>query len=74
MYEHLEEALAEISFIRDTNRIYWMRNIRQFLGRLQLKKKEASMIRGICRKLLWHTRQEPGLAPDKEYPFKETLL
>ena len=74
MYEHLEEALAEVTFIRDTNRIYWMRNIRQFLGRLQLKKKEASMIRGICRKLLWHTRQEPGLAPNKEYPLKETLL
>ncbi len=74
MYEHLEEALAEITFIRDTNRIYWMRNIRQFLGRLQLKKKEASMIRGICRKLLWHTRQEPGMVQSKEYPLKETLL
>jgi tRNA/rRNA methyltransferase len=74
MYEHLEEALTEVTFIRDTNRTYWMRNIRQFLGRMQLKKKEASMIRGICRKLLWHTRQEPGLAPDKEYPLKETLL
>ncbi len=74
MYAHLEEALVEVTFIRDTNRIYWMRNIRQFLGRMQLKKKEASMIRGICRKLLWHTRQEPGMAQSKEYPLKEPLL
>lgn len=56
MYEHIEEALSTITFLRDTNHSYWMRNIRQFLGRVRLKKKEASMIRGICRKLLWHTQ------------------
>jgi len=74
MYEHIEEALAAVSFIRDTNRIYWMRNIRQFLGRMQLKKKEASMIRGICRKMLWHSRQAPEITPAEAYPFKETSL
>ena len=56
MYEHIEEALGEINFLRDTNRTYWMRNIRQFLGRVKLKKKESSLIRGICRKFLWHSR------------------
>jgi tRNA/rRNA methyltransferase len=61
MYEHVEEALGEINFLRDTNRIYWMRNIRQFLGRVKLKKKEASLIRGICRRFLWHSRREQGL-------------
>ncbi|MDR2549851.1 MAG: tRNA methyltransferase [Desulfobulbus sp.] len=66
MYEHIEEALNEITFLQDTNRVYWMRNIRQFLGRVQLKKKEASMIRGICRKLLWHERHPPAPpAPDR---------
>ena len=64
MYEHIEEALGEITFLQDTNRSYWMRNIRQFLGRVRLKKKEASMIRGICRKLLWHGRQSPAAAPE----------
>jgi len=62
MYEHIEEALSEITFLHDTNRAYWMRNIRQFLGRVRLKKKEASMIRGICRKLRWHGRQVPDPA------------
>ncbi len=56
MYGHIAEALSTIAFLRDTNRSYWMRNIRQFLGRMRLKKKETSMIRGICRKLLWYDR------------------
>lgn len=56
MYGHVTEALAEVTFLDDNNRTYWMRNIRQFLGRMRLTKKEASMIRGICRKFLWHSR------------------
>lgn len=62
MYEHIEELLTAITFLHDTNRIYWMRSIRQFLGRMHLKKKEASMIRGICRKLLWACRREQAAA------------
>ncbi len=59
MYEHIEEALHEVTFLHDTNRIYWMRSLRQFFNRLRLKKKEASMIRGICRKFLWHSKKNP---------------
>jgi len=72
MYEHIEEALSEITFLHGTNRIYWMRNIRQFLGRVRLKKKEASMIRGICRKLLWHNRQDLEPTPEPDRPRGET--
>ncbi|MDD2466877.1 MAG: TrmH family RNA methyltransferase [Desulfobulbus sp.] len=74
MYAHIEEALGEINFLRHTNRTYWMRNVRQFLGRVKLKKKESSLIRGICHKFLWHRRNQ-GLAhlPEEiEQPFKET--
>ncbi|WP_339136634.1 MAG: TrmH family RNA methyltransferase [Candidatus Electrothrix sp. GW3-4] len=60
MYEHIEEALTKITFIRHTNKTYWMRNIRQFLSRTRIKKKEASLIRGVCRKFLWHSGQEDG--------------
>ena len=56
MYGHVSEALSEITFLDDNNQIYWMRSIRRFLGRVQLTKKEASLIRGICRKFLWHSR------------------
>jgi tRNA/rRNA methyltransferase len=66
MYEHLEEALTAVTFLHDTNRVYWMRNIRQFLGRFRLKKKEASMIRGICRKILWYSRKERSIAAAQE--------
>jgi len=72
MYEHIEETLSEVTFLHDTNRIYWMRNIRQFLGRIRLKKKEASMIRGICRKLLWHNRQPLDLTPEQDRPRGES--
>jgi tRNA/rRNA methyltransferase len=72
MYEHVEEALTGFTFLHDTNRVYWMRNIRQFLGRVRLKKKEASMIRGVCRKLLWHNRQPQKIAPEQKSPFEET--
>jgi len=56
MYGHIAEALSEVTFLDDNNQTYWMRNIRQFLGRVRLSKKEASLIRGICRKFLWHSR------------------
>lgn len=63
MYSHIEEVLERITFLGEFNRTYWMRNIRQFLSRVRIKKKEASMIRGVCRKFLWHAgnrRQETG--------------
>ncbi len=59
MYEHIDELLTSITFVQQNNRNYWMRSVRQFLGRVQLKKREASMIRGVCRKLLWYGGQQP---------------
>ncbi len=56
MYSHIAEALSEITFLDDNNQTYWMRNIRQFLGKIRLSKKDASIVRGICRKFLWHSR------------------
>ena len=54
MYEHIEKALSTVTFLGEQNTTYWMRNIRQFLGKVRIRKKEASMIRGVCRKFLWH--------------------
>ena len=61
MYGHISEALSEITFLDDNNQVYWMRSIRRFLGRVHLTKKEASLIRGICRKFLWHSRNRNKL-------------
>ncbi|MDX9834236.1 MAG: TrmH family RNA methyltransferase [Desulfobulbus sp.] len=72
MYVHIEEALQTVTFLRDTNRIYWMRNIRQFLSRLRLKKKEASMIRGICHKFLWYASSGSGGFQQERQTTEET--
>lgn len=61
MYRHIDQVLATVGFLKHTNHVYWMRNIRQFLSRVRLKKKESSLIRGICRKFLWyHGVRETG--------------
>jgi tRNA/rRNA methyltransferase len=54
MYEHIERTLTTTTYLEENSTSYWMRNIRQFLSRTRVKKKEASMIRGMCRKFLWH--------------------
>ncbi len=54
MYEHVEKSLLKIDFLNETSHNYWMRNIRQFLGRIRLTEKDANIIRGICRQFLWH--------------------
>jgi tRNA/rRNA methyltransferase len=60
MYHHIEETLTTTSYLMDYNRTYWMRSIRQFLSRVRVTKKEASMIRGVCRKFLWHQAARSG--------------
>jgi tRNA/rRNA methyltransferase len=65
MYEHIDQSLSRIGFLHDTSRSYWMRNIRQFLSRTRIKKKEASLIRGVCRKFLWHSGGQGWVPPEK---------
>jgi tRNA/rRNA methyltransferase len=54
MYAHVEEALVRIDFLQENNDAYWMNNIRQFFNRMRLGKKDAKIIRGICRQFIWH--------------------
>lgn len=71
MYDHIEQTLTTTTYLDENNTIYWMRNIRQFLTRVRLKKKEASMIRGICRKFLWHYDSSKN-TPKTEKSITET--
>ena len=62
MYKHLEKTLCRIGFLQADKHDYWMRNIRQFLGRLQLRSKEVRLVRGLCRQFLWYEgkrKQDP---------------
>jgi len=54
MYSHVGDALLKIDFLQEKTKNYWMKNIRHFLGRVQLSSKESNIIRGICRQFLWH--------------------
>jgi len=57
MYEHVENLLNRIGFLRTDDSSYWIRNIRNFLGRVGLRAKEARIIRGFCRQYLWYDDQ-----------------
>jgi len=59
MFGHVEEMLTTIGFLKGGDDDYWMKSIRQFLGRLGLKSKEIKIIRGVCRQLLWRDGHAP---------------
>lgn len=65
MYEHIELLLQRIGFLKTRDYEYWMRNIRKFLGRKELRAKEARLVRGFCRQFIWYDnklRQKDGAA------------
>jgi tRNA/rRNA methyltransferase len=55
MYEEVKEILLRISFIQPDNPDYWMNRIRHFFTRMQLRAREVSIIRGICRQIRWYS-------------------
>jgi tRNA/rRNA methyltransferase len=57
MYEQLKDVMMRISFINPDNPDYFMNNLRHFGSRLQLRAKEVSIIRGICRQIDWYGRK-----------------
>lgn len=60
MFEHVEEALEKIDFLEEVNNDFWMRNIRHFFARLHLSPKDASIIRGVCRKFIHFQQHKKG--------------
>ena len=57
MYEQLKDVLMRISFINPENPDYFMNNLRHFGSRMQLRAKEVSIIRGICRQIDWYGKK-----------------
>jgi tRNA/rRNA methyltransferase len=53
MYQQLKDILINIDYIKPDNPDYWMHKIRQFGTRMQLKAREVSIIRGMCRQINW---------------------
>lgn len=65
MYQQLEETLSRIDFLQEKSHSYYMRNIRQFLGKMQMKSREANIIRRICQQFVAHA-STPGGSNDDE--------
>jgi len=57
MYAQLKDILVRISYIQPDNPDYFMNNIRHFGTRMNLRAKEVSIIRGICRQIDWYGRK-----------------
>ena len=56
MYDQLKEILVRINYINPENPDYWMNKLRRFFTRLELRAREVSIIRGICRQIDWYGR------------------
>lgn len=57
MYAQLRDILARIHFINPENPDYWMGRLRHFGTRMQLRAKEVSIIRGVCRQIDWYAEK-----------------
>lgn len=53
MLKLISITLEAIDYIPHDNKILWMSNIKRFLSKLELTSKEAKIIKGFCRQLLW---------------------
>lgn len=54
MYAQVKDILVRINYINPENPDYWMNKIRHFFTRIQLRAKEVSILRGICRQINWY--------------------
>ena len=63
LYEQLKDILVRISYINPENPDYWLNHLRHFFTRIQLRAREVSIIRGLCRQVDWYARKnyEDGL-------------
>jgi tRNA/rRNA methyltransferase len=57
MYMQLKDILMRISYINAENPDYWLSHIRRFFTRIQLRGREVSIIRGLCRQVDWYARK-----------------
>ncbi|MBW2564903.1 MAG: RNA methyltransferase, partial [Deltaproteobacteria bacterium] len=73
MYDQLKDILVKISYINHENPDYWMNKLRYFFTRMQLRAREVSIIRGICRQINWYgkKRYEDGLKKQNDNEVKK---
>jgi tRNA/rRNA methyltransferase len=70
MYDQVKDILVRINYINPENPDYWMNKIRSFLTRMQLRAREVSIVRGICRQVNWYAGKQyaDGFAAGQAQP------
>lgn len=48
----VEETLRAIGHLKESDYGHWMRNLRQFLGRVELRSREVKFLVGFCRQVI----------------------
>jgi len=71
MYSHVQEALIAVDFFKSSEADYWMKGLRQFLGRIGLRNKEIRIIRGFCKQLLWREGRREKETTGQAMPMED---
>ena len=58
MYNHIQELLTEVEFLLEDNPDHMMRVVREFMNRAEPVEGDVKVIRGICRRLLYHLKSK----------------
>lgn len=68
MYDNVKDILVRINYINPENPDYWMNKLRHFFTRMEVRAREVSIIRGICRQIDWYGRKcyKDGFASGKK--------
>ncbi len=67
MYDQLKDVLVRICYLNPENPDYWMHKLRLFFTHIQMRAREVSVIRGICRQVDWYAKKcyEDGVRAKK---------
>ena len=58
MFQYVDSTLSHIDLLKDKSHDYYMRNIRQFLGKVQMSSRDTTIIRGVCRQFLVNAKSD----------------
>jgi tRNA/rRNA methyltransferase len=51
LFASMQQALADIDFLKDQNAEYWMLPVRRFFSRFRLRRNEFNLLMGVCRQV-----------------------
>jgi len=62
LFANMQQALADIDFLKDQNAEYWMMPVRRFFSRFRLRRNEFNLLMGVCRQVRGLAARSRGVA------------